>query len=151
MPDIDPIVLARRIGGLIMERDRATTALGMMIDRVGPGEVRLSMTVRPDMINGHDLCHGGYIFTLADSACAIASNNCNTNMVLQSATITYLNSGRLGDRLTAAGSGRSFRGRSGVIDVTVTNQDGAEIALFRGLVRSIPGHHFPEFAKETQS
>ena len=146
MPQIAPDVLARQIGTLIMIKDRASSALGMRIEDIGPGEVTLSMTVRPDMINGHDLCHGGYIFTLADSACAIASNNRNTNMVLQTSTITYLKPGRLGDRLTAIGIGRSFRGRSGVVDVVVHNQDGTEIALFRGVVRSIPGHSIPERA-----
>lgn len=144
---IDPDELARRIVEAILKKDQATVQLGMAVDAIGAGRVTLSMDVRADMINGHDTCHGGYIFTLADSACAIASNSRNVNMVLQSSTITYLNAARLGDRLTAVGEESAMRGRSGVIDVSVNDQSGQLIALFRGLVRSIPGHTLPEFAK----
>ena len=140
--------LARLIADTILEKDRATASLGMVIDDVAAGRAILSMDVRAEMINGHDICHGGYIFTLADSACAIASNSRNVNMVLQSSTITYLNSARLGDRLTATGEESAIRGRSGVIDVSVNDQNDQLIALFRGLVRTIPGHHFPEHAPE---
>jgi acyl-CoA thioesterase len=146
MTSIDPNELARKIAALILEKDRATVQLGMVIDAVSAGRATLSMDVGADMINGHDICHGGFIFTLADSACAVASNSRNVNMVLQTSTITYLNSARLGDRLTAIGEESALRGRSGVIDVSVLDQNGELIALFRGLVRTIPGHHFPEFA-----
>ncbi len=144
---LDADELARRIAARILETDRATVTLGMRLDAVAAGTVTLSMTVGADMINGHDICHGGYIFTLADSACAIASNSRNTNMVLQSSSITYLNAARLGDRLSARAEESALRGRSGVIDVSVHDQDETLIALFRGLVRSIPGHPLPEHAK----
>jgi acyl-CoA thioesterase len=144
---LDADELARRIAARILETDRATVTLGMRLDVVAAGTVILSMTVGADMINGHDICHGGYIFTLADSACAIASNSRNTNMVLQSSSITYLNAARLGDRLSARAEESALRGRSGVIDVSVHDQDETLIALFRGLVRSIPGHPLPEHAK----
>ena len=140
--------LARLIAARILETDRATVNLGMRVDAVAAGSVTLSMTVGPEMINGHDICHGGYIFTLADSACAIASNSRNTNMVLQSSTITYLNAARLGDQLSARAEESALRGRSGVIDVSVHDQNETLIALFRGLVRSIPGHPLPEYAKD---
>ena len=149
MTTIDPDKLAREIADDILEKDRATVQLGMVVDAVAAGRATVSMTVRADMINGHDICHGGYIFTLADSACAIASNSRNVNMVLQSSTITYLNSAQLGDRLTAVGEETALRGRSGVIDVSVLDQNETLVALFRGLVRTIPGHHFPEYALET--
>ena len=148
MSTIDPDTLAQKIADVILETDRATAALGMRVEAVGTGHVTISMKVRPEMINGHDICHGGYIFTLADSACAIASNSRNVNMVLQSSTITYLNSAALGDRLTAVGEECALRGRSGVIDVSVSNQDGTLIALFRGLVRTIPGHTLPEYTED---
>ena len=127
-----------------MEHDRATVALGISLDKVGPGCVQLTMAVRPDMINGHGLCHGGYIFTLADSACAVASNSRNVKMVLQSATITYVNPARLHDQLIARGTEISVRGRTGIVDVTVSSGDGTEIALFRGIVRSIGEKHISE-------
>jgi acyl-CoA thioesterase len=146
MTKIDPNELARLIADSILEKDQATVQLGMRVDDIGAGRATLSMTVRADMINGHDICHGGYIFTLADSACAIASNSRNVNMVLQSSTITYLNAAKLGDRLTAIGEENALRGRSGVIDVSVYDQSDQLIALFRGLVRAIPGHTLPEYA-----
>jgi acyl-CoA thioesterase len=145
---IDPNDLARRIADRILQTDRATVQLGMTVDEVEAGKVTLSMRVGAEMINGHDICHGGYIFTLADSACAIASNSRNVNMVLQSSTITYLNPAQLGDRLTARAEESALRGRSGVIDVSVHDQNGTLIALFRGLVRAIKGHPLPEFASK---
>jgi acyl-CoA thioesterase len=147
---LDADELARRIAARILETDRATIGLGMRVDAVAAGSVTLSMNVGADMINGHDICHGGYIFTLADSACAIASNSRNTNMVLQSSTITYLNAAHLGDRLTARAEECALRGRSGVIDISVHDQNETLIALFRGLVRSIPGHTLPEHAPKEQ-
>jgi acyl-CoA thioesterase len=145
---IDPDKLAREITEEILKKDQATVQLGMAVENVAAGRVTLTMTVRPDMLNGHDICHGGFIFTLADSACAIASNSRNTNMVLQSSTITYLNAARLGEKLTAVGEEQNLRGRSGIIDVTVSGQDDTMIAMFRGLVRAIPGHTLPQYAKD---
>lgn len=141
-----PDDLARRIADRILETDQATVHLGMTVDAVAAGQVTLSMLVTGDMINGHNICHGGYIFTLADSACAIASNSRNVNMVLQSSTITYLNAAQRGDRLTARAEESALRGRSGVIDVTVHDQNETLVALFRGLVRATPGHPLPQFA-----
>lgn len=151
MRSIDPDQLAKEIAAKILENDQATVQLGMRVDAVSAGHATVSMIVRPDMINGHDVCHGGYIFTLADSACAIASNCRNINMILQSSTINYLSSAKLGDRLTAVGVEQSLRGRSGIIDVTVDDQDGTMVALFRGLVRVIPGHTLPEYTESTES
>ena len=148
MPKIDRDLLAEKIAAAILRKDQATMLLGIRIDNVGAGRVTISMDVRPEMINGHDLCHGGYIFTLADSACAIVSNSRNVNMVLQSSTITYLNAARLGDRLTAVGEEQKIRGRSGVIDVAVSDQDGTLVALFRGLVRRIPGHTLAGYTED---
>ena len=148
---IDPDALAREICDAILESDRATVGLGMKVEDVGAGRVTLSMTVGPHMINGHQICHGGFVFTLADSACAIASNSRNQNMVLQSSTITYLNPAYEGDRLTAEGTEQVIRGRSGIIDVAVSRQDGTLVAMFRGVVRSIPGHTLPEHAPDSAS
>jgi acyl-CoA thioesterase len=125
-------------------QDVASQNLGMAIDSVGPGTARLSMPVRSDMINGHGICHGGMIFTLADSAFAFACNTYNIRTVAQQNQITYLAPGHPGEVLVATASEVARAGRSGTYDVTVTGGDGRAIALFRGLSRSIKGQHFDE-------
>lgn len=95
-------------------------------------------------MNGHGICHGGYIFTLADSAFAFACNSYNQLVVAQQNQITYLAPGKADERLTATALEKSKTGRSGVYDVTVTGEDGRVIALFRGLSRTIKGQHFEE-------
>lgn len=140
----DPQVLAENAGKAMFERDRASQSIGMRLDAIAPGSATLSMTVTEAMINGLATCHGGFIFSLADSACAFASNSHNQVMVLQSSTVTYLNAARLGDHLTAVGETAAARGRTAIIDVTVTNQDATPVALFRGIVRSVGGTVVPE-------
>ena len=143
---MDPNKLARKICDTMLLNDHATAALGVRVIDVGAGRVTLSMSVRPDMVNGHKICHGGVIFSLADSACAIASNSRNQNMLLQTGTITYVNPAHDGDQLIAVGEEQMVQGRNGVIDSTVTRNDGTLIAFFRGVVRSISGHTLPGFA-----
>jgi acyl-CoA thioesterase len=113
-------------------QDRASQALGMRIIEVTPGYAQLAMSVREDMVNGHQICHGGLIFTLADSAFAFACNTYNAVTVAAGATIEFLAPGRLGDELTATAQEQSRSRRTGVYDVTVRNQRGECIALFRG-------------------
>ncbi len=110
--------------------------MGMAIEAVAPGSARMAMTVAPHMVNGHGLCHGGYIFCLADSAMAFASNSHNEKMVAQHCGITFLRPARLGMRLVASAQERTRAGRSGIYDVTVTAED-AVIVEFRGATRSI--------------
>lgn len=135
---------ARRCADLMWATDRASQTFGMAITAVGPGSATLTMPVRADMLNGHGICHGGMIFTLADSAFAFACNTYNTLTVAQSNQITYLAPGTAGDTLTATATEVARRGRSGTYDVVVTSGDGQTIALFRGLSRTIRGQHFPE-------
>jgi acyl-CoA thioesterase len=104
----------------------------------------MSMTVQHCQTNGHDICHGGVIFALADSAFAFACNSYNKVTVAQSNSITFTAPGKTGDRLTADAREVVRSGRSGTYDVTVTNQDGTVIALFRGLSRTISGTLFDE-------
>ena len=129
---------------LVRERmfagDRASKALGMQVTDIGPGRARLTMSVREDMLNGHAICHGGFIFTLADSAFAFACNSYNFNTVAQGCSIEYLAPAREGDVLTAVAQERSLAGRTGVYDIEVTNQRGETIALFRGKSYRIKGH-----------
>lgn len=136
--------LAEASADAMWSSDRASQKLGMVIEDVAPGQATLSMEVTEAMTNGHDNGHGGYIFTLADSAFAFACNSHNAVTVGQHASITYLSPARLGDRLTAAAREVSRSGRSGVYDVEITNQHGNRIAVFRGLSRSVRGNYVPE-------
>ncbi|WP_439574822.1 hydroxyphenylacetyl-CoA thioesterase PaaI [Phreatobacter sp.] len=119
--------------------DNASRALGMTLVEAGPGRAVLTMAVTAAMTNGHGMCHGGYIFTLADSAFAFACNSHNTRTVAQHCAVTFLAPGRLGDMLTATAREISRQGRSGITDVTVTNGKGETIAVFRGHSRSLGG------------
>ncbi|HET9340859.1 MAG TPA: hydroxyphenylacetyl-CoA thioesterase PaaI [Casimicrobiaceae bacterium] len=122
------------------ERDTASIALGMTVTAVSPGHAELSMTVRADMLNGHAICHGGFIFTLADSAFAYACNSYNLVTVASGCSIDFLAPAREGDVLTARAAERSAAGRTGVYDIDVVNQRGETIALFRGKSYRIKGH-----------
>ncbi len=145
---VTPEELAERCAEAMWRDDRASQALGMSLDAVGPGTATLSMTVTDSMINGHEICHGGLIFTLADSAFAFACNAYNKVTVAQHCSVTFLAPARLGDRLTARAEERSLDGRSGIYDIRVDNQDGKAIAEFRGHSRTIKGHLVPELAAE---
>ncbi len=139
-----PEDLARASAEAMWSGDRASQAMGMTLDEVGPGRATLSMAVRGDMTNGHKTCHGGFIFTLADSAFAFACNSYNQRTVAQMASITFLSPAHEGDRLTAVAQEIVRQGRSGIYDIRVTNQDGAHIAEFRGHSRTVKGTHLPE-------
>ena len=131
--DPAPAELARRCADAMWGGDAASKMLGMEILSVGPGTATLSMTVREDMINGWDLCHGGLIAALADSAFAFACNTHGTVTVASGFDVTFLESARLGDVLVAVATERTRRGRSGLYDVTVTRtSDDTVIAEFRG-------------------
>lgn len=123
--------------------DSTSQRLGMSLDRIGPGEATLSMTVAAEMSNGHGNCHGGYIFTLADSTFAFACNSYNQLAVAQHCSVTYLIPARIGDRLTAEAREVSRRGRSGLYDIRITNQNGEHVAEFRGHSRTVKGTHLP--------
>jgi len=124
--------LAEAVGRAMYARDHASNMLGIQIDEIAPGFARCSMTVRQDMINGHDICHGGFIFTLADSAFAFACNACDKATVALAAQITFTSPARLGDVLIATATERSRTRRTGVYDINVTAKDGRDIAFFRG-------------------
>nr|WP_179665830.1 hydroxyphenylacetyl-CoA thioesterase PaaI [Nocardioides panaciterrulae] len=121
--------------------DAASRSLGMSLDAVAPGRAVVSMTVRPDMVNGWDVCHGGLIASLADSAFAVACNSRGQVTVASGFDVSFLESGRLGDVLVATAEERALRGRSGLYDVTVVRGgaagDGTVIAEFRGRSRSL--------------
>lgn len=139
--------LAQRVADAMFARDRASQSLGMRIVRVGPGKAEMTMTVRADMVNGHAICHGGFVFTLADSAFAFACNSYNASTVANGCTIEFLAPSHLGDVLTAVAHERVQVGRNGVYDVEVRNQAGVTIALFRGKGTRIKGHVVDEAAR----
>jgi acyl-CoA thioesterase len=124
--------LAERVRDAMWAGDHATKMLGMGITSVGPGTATIQMTVRQDMLNGHAICHGGLITTLADSTFAFACNSYNELTVASGFAIDLIAPGRLGDVLTATCSEVSKAGRTGVYDVEVRNQRGERIAVFRG-------------------
>src|SRR5689334_24477056 len=111
--------------------DDASKGLGMEIVEIGPGFATLAMTVRPDMVNGQRIAHGGFIFTLADSAFAFACNSHNEKAVAAQGNITFIKPGKLGEELVATAREISRSGRSGIYDVQVT-AGGTVIAEFRG-------------------
>ena len=124
--------------------DRATRALGIAVVAVGPGTATLRMVVRDDMLNGHDICHGGLIATLADSAFAFACNAYNELSVAAGFDINLMAAAKLGDVLTATAHELSKAGRTGVYDVAVTNQRGEAVAAFRGRSYTMKGRALVE-------
>jgi len=124
-------------------RDHAAQALGMQIVAVNRGSATVSMQVRQDMVNGHDICHGGYMALLCDTAFAYACNSYNLNTVASGFSIEILAPAKLGDTLVAVGVEQAQRGRQGVYDIKLTNQSGDIIALFRGKSARIAGEVLP--------
>ena len=131
--------LADSVAQAMWSRDNATQALGMAIVSVSPGQATIAMTVRPDMVNGHHICHGGLIFTLADSAFAYACNSYNQNTVASACSIDFLAPAKEGDVLEAECVERSLSRRTGVYDTTVRIRGGKTVALFRGKSARISG------------
>ncbi|HUJ99538.1 MAG TPA: hydroxyphenylacetyl-CoA thioesterase PaaI [Stellaceae bacterium] len=132
--------LAEAVGRAMLALDEASRALGMVVEEIAPGTARLSMNVRDNMINGHDLCHGGLIFTLADSALAFASNARNQVTVAAAAEIQFVSPARKGETLVAVARERASMGRSGIYDIEVTDRaSGRLVALFRGRAHRIEG------------
>jgi acyl-CoA thioesterase len=135
---LSPDDLARACADAMWKEDDASKGLGMELIEVKPGSATLSMTVQPQMVNGQRIAHGGFIFTLADSAFAFACNTHNERAVAAQGSITFIRPGKLGDRLVATAHEISRSGRSGIYDVRVTAGD-TVIAEFRGHSRVIAG------------
>ncbi len=140
--DLSPEDIARACADAMWAEDDASKGLGMEIVDVGPGTATLAMMVRPDMVNGQRICHGGFIFTLADSAFAFACNSHNERVVAAQGQVTFIKPGKLGDRLIATAREVTRSGRSGIYDVRVTVGD-VVVAEFRGHSRVIPGTWLP--------
>jgi acyl-CoA thioesterase len=141
---LSPQALAEACAKSMWADDNATRHLDMELVAVAPGAATVAMTVTDIMANGHGTCHGGYIFTLADSAFAFACNSYNQRAVAQHCSITYIAPAFRGDRLTAAAREVSRRGRGGIYDIRITNQAGDAVAEFRGHSRTVKGTHLPD-------
>ena len=140
--------LAARVGEVMFAADRASRDfMQMELVRCEPGRAVMRMRVREPMLNGHDICHGGLIFTLADSTFAFACNSRNHATVAAGCSIEFLQPGRLHDVLTCEGVERVLQGRHGIYDMTVRNQGGEVVALFRGKSTQIRGAVVPAAAR----
>ena len=131
--------LAEKVAQAMYASDKASQSHGIRIAEVRPGYARLTMSVRGDMVNGHRICHGGMVFTLADSAFAFACNSHNESTVAAAASIDFLAAAHEGDELTAEAKELWRTRRNGIYEITVTNQKGARIAFFRGRSYRIEG------------
>ena len=140
----DPAETARLCAQLMYDADRASRHLGIDITDVAPGRATATMTVTDDMVNGHDIGHGGYVFTVADTAFAFACNTYNEVTVAAGADINFISPVTAGDQLIAIAVERTKRGRSGIYDVTVRTADGTVVAEFRGRSRSLGTPHLSD-------
>ncbi len=143
----DPQALAARVAASMFAADRATREfMQMELVECAPGRAVLRLAVREPMLNGHEICHGGFIFTLADSTFAYACNSRNQATVASGCSIEFLQPAHLGDVLTCEGQEQVLQGRHGVYDMRVVNQRGEVVALFRGKSTQIKGHVLAETA-----
>ncbi|PRG87425.1 hydroxyphenylacetyl-CoA thioesterase PaaI [Burkholderia gladioli] len=135
--------LARAAADAMYAADACTRALGIELVEVGPGHARMRMTVRPEFLNGHHTCHGGLIFTLADSTFAFACNSRNLNTVAAGCSIEFLRPVFENEVLTAEAVEQALAGRHGIYDIRVTNRAGETVAMFRGKSARIAGNVIP--------
>ena len=144
MSEMNPDALAHQVGVSMFAKDTATReTMGMELVYCKPGHASLRMRVEQMHLNGHKMCHGGFIFTLADSTFAFACNSHNQATVASAASIEFLKPAHLGDVLTCVGQEQVMSGRHGVYDMTVRNQHDQVIALFRGKSAQIQGQVVP--------
>jgi len=144
MSQLNPDALAHQVGVSMFAADTATRdTMGMELLFCKPGHASLRMTVTDKHLNGHQMCHGGFIFTLADSTFAFACNSHNKATVASAASIEFLKPAHAGDVLTCVGEEQVMSGRHGVYDMTVRNQHEQVIALFRGKSAQIQGQVVP--------
>jgi phenylacetic acid degradation protein PaaD len=140
---LSPEDVARRSAEVMLGGDRASAGAGVELVDVAPGRATMTMTVRADMVNGHDIAHGGYVFLLADTAFAVACNSYGESTVAAGCDIAFLAPVHAGDRLHAEATERHRATRSGIYDVSVVREDGAVVAELRGRSRTVAGSLIP--------
>ncbi len=129
---MDDLAIAKQCRDTMYAADVAVRALDIKVEVTGAGRAEAELEIRSEMLNGHDVCHGGYLFTLADTAFAYACNSYNLVTFAAGASIEFLRPAKLGDQIVAVATERHRGGRTGIYDVVLSNQDGAEVAIFRG-------------------
>lgn len=144
MTSLTPQETAIRASSAMWSNDQASKWLGLKLDEIGPGTATMSMKVEEHHLNGYRICHGGFIFTLADSAFAFACNSYNQLAVAQHNTVSFISPGKPGETLVAKAVEIDKSGRSGIYDVHVTGEDNRTVAEFRGCSREVKGKHFEE-------
>lgn len=142
-PPMTPDELALATAQSMYEADACSRALGLELLEVRTGYARMRMTVRPDFLNGHRICHGGLIFTLADSTFAFACNSYNISTVASGCSIEFLRPVQPDEVLTAEATEQVLNGRTGIYDIRVTNRAGETVAMFRGKSAQIRGQVIP--------
>ena len=139
-----PDALAQACAAKLWEPDTCSRWLGMQLEEVKPGFARISMRIKPEFLNGHGICHGGLMFTLADSTFAFACNSRNAPTVAAGCSIEFLKPVQGGDTLTAVGEEQTLAGRHGIYDIRVTNAAGELVAMFRGKSAQLKGQIVPD-------
>jgi acyl-CoA thioesterase len=129
---MDDLAIAKQCRDTMYAADVAVRALDIRVEVTGAGHAEAELEIRSEMLNGHEVCHGGYLFTLADTAFAYACNSYNLVTFAAGASIEFLRPAKLGDQIFAVATERHRGGRTGIYDVVLSNQDGAEVAIFRG-------------------
>lgn len=129
---MDDLAIAKQCRDTMYAADVAVRALDIKVEVTGAGRAEAELEIRSEMLNGHEVCHGGYLFTLADTAFAYACNSYNLVTFAAAASIEFLRPAKLGDQIVAVATERHRGGRTGIYDVVLSNQDGAEVAIFRG-------------------
>jgi len=148
---LSPEDIAKTVAETMYKKDTTSQHLGISLKSIAPGKAVMTMRVTPEMLNGHNICHGGFVFTLADTAFAYACNTYNQNTVAQAAHIDFLATVAPDSLLRATAEEKSRRRRTGIYDITVQDQNGTTVALFRGNSHTIKGQIIPGLtAKEKE-
>lgn len=139
-----PQEIAELCADILWRNDSASKKLGVRIENISPGAAETTMSVGQDMLNGHGMCHGGFLFTLADSTFAFACNTYNQRCVAQHCSISYLAPAFVGEKLTAFATETSRRGKNGIYDIRIVNEKRETIVEFRGYSRTVKGTLLPQ-------
>ena len=148
---MDPELLAARVGQKMTSVDKVGQRLGMRLDEIRPGYSRIAMPITAEMINGHNICHGGFTFALADTACAYACNSHNQNALSQALNIVFLTPGALGETLVAEARESARAGRTATYEIKVTTDDGRVVAVAQAQCRAVRGQMIADELPPTNS
>lgn len=146
---VDTNLLATQVGRFMSSLDKVGNRLGMRLEEIRPGYSRIAMPITAEMINGHNICHGGFTFALADTACAYACNSHNQNALSQALNIVFLSPGALGETLVAEARESARAGRTATYEIKVTADDGRVVAVAQAQCRTVKGQMIAEESLST--